>query len=68
MYKYEYETVRSELGGWGPFGGNSYYIDDYRAIIDRRAEMGYRFVCAIPTKQRGTGHSEELDLIFEIEV
>lgn len=40
MYKYEYETVSCDFGGW-------------------------RYVGYIPTKQRGTGHTQELDLIFE---
>lgn len=43
MYKYEYETVKYDLGGW-------------------------RFVGSIPTKQRGTGHTQEIDLIFEKEI
>lgn len=69
MYKYEYETITCELGGWGVFGGNVYSIvEDYRAIIDKRAQNGWRFVSCLPTKQRGTGHTQEIDLIFEKEV
>ncbi len=68
MFKYEYETVCCDFGGWGAFGGNVYSIEDYRSIINSRAEQGWRFVAAIPTKQRGTGHTQELDLIFEKEV
>ncbi|MBR4395277.1 MAG: DUF4177 domain-containing protein [Eubacteriaceae bacterium] len=26
---------------------------------------GWRFVCIVPTTQRGTGHIEEMDLVFE---
>ena len=52
----------------GAFGGNVYSIEDYRSIINARAEQGWRFVACIPTKQRGTGHTQELDLIFEKEV
>ena len=40
----------------------------YRAIINKRASEGWRYVGYIPTKQRGTGHTQELDLIFEKEV
>lgn len=65
MYKYEYETVEFGLDGWGLGSGNVYNIDDYRSIIDKRAENGWRYVGFIPTKQRGTGHAQEIDLIFE---
>ena len=70
MYKYEYETVRCDFGGWG-WGlgsGNIYSIEDYRSIINKRAEQGWRYVGYIQTKQRGTGHTQELDLIFEKEI
>jgi len=65
MYNYEYEKVVCELGGWGVFNGNVYSIEDYRTIIEERAKNGWRYVGYIPTKQRGTGHIQELDLIFE---
>lgn len=68
MYKYEYETVSCEFDGWGFISGNAYGIEDYRSIIDQRAEDGWRYVGFIPTRQRGTGHIQELDLIFEKEV
>ena len=68
MFKYEYETVSCEVGGWGMGSGNSYGIGDYREIINRRAAEGWRYVGFIPTKQRGTGHMQELDLIFEKQV
>ena len=68
MYKYEYETVSCELGGWGFGSGNMYSMGDYRSIIDERAKAGWRYVGYIPTKQRGTGHMQEIDLIFEKEV
>lgn len=38
---------------------------DYQEIIDEKAKQGWRYVGYIPTKQRGTGHIQELDLIFE---
>ena len=68
MYKYEYETIRCDFGGWGFVAGNIYSIEDYRTIINERAKNGWRYVGYIPTKQRGTGHIQELDLIFEKEV
>ena len=68
MFKYEYETVSYDFGGWGIGSGNIYSIEDYRSIIDKRAAQGWRFVAAIPTKQRGTGHTQELDLVFEKEI
>ncbi|MBQ7897381.1 MAG: DUF4177 domain-containing protein [Clostridia bacterium] len=68
MYKYEYETVSYDLGGWGLGSGNVYTIEDYRTIIDKRAEDGWQYVGCIPTKQRGTGHTQEMDLIFQKEI
>ncbi len=68
MYKYEYETIICDFEGWGLVAGNIYSIGDYRAIIDRRAKDGWRFIACIPTKQRGTGHTEEIDLIFEKQI
>lgn len=68
MYKYEYETVYFDFGGWGFGSGNVYEIEEYRSIIDKRAASGWRYVGWIPTKQRGTGHTQELDLIFEKEI
>lgn len=65
MYKYEYEKISFELGGWGFGSGNIYSVEEYRSIIDKRAEDGWRFVACIPTKQRGTGHTQEMDLVFE---
>ena len=40
---------------------------NYRSIIEKRAGDGWRYVGYIPTKQRGTGHTQEMDLIFEKE-
>lgn len=68
MYKYEYETISCEFGGWSFGAGNVYNIEDYRSVIDERAAKGWRFVACIPTKQRGTGHTQEMDLIFEKEI
>ena len=41
------------------------YAPRYQEIIDKRAKQGWRYIGYIPTKQRGTGHIQELDLIFE---
>ena len=68
MYKYEYESVNCDFGGWEFGAGNIYSIDNYRSIIDKRAENGWRYGACIPTQQRGTGHTQEMDLIFEKEV
>lgn len=66
MYKYEYETVIIEFGGFGLINGNVYKIDEYKDIINKRASEGWRYVGFIPTRQRGrTGHTDEIDLIFE---
>lgn len=65
MYKYEYEKIICDFSGWGAFSGNVYKIEEYKAIIEERANNGWRYVGFIPTKQRGTGHIQELELIFE---
>ena len=65
MFKYEYEKVGYKLVGWGVVLGNAYSIEKYRKIIEERAKNGWRYVGFIPTKQRGTGHIQEMDLIFE---
>ena len=67
MYRYEYETVSCDFGGWGFVSGNVYNIENYRSVIEKRAGDGWRYVGYIPTKQRGTGHMQEMDLIFEKE-
>lgn len=68
MFRYEYEKVRCDFTGLGLFAGNVYELENYRQVIDQRARDGWRYVGYMPTKQRGTGHIEELDLIFEKEV
>ena len=52
MYKYEYEKVSCDFGGWGFGSGNVYEIDDYRSIIDKRAKEGWRYVGYIPTSEQ----------------
>ena len=39
MYRYEYETVSCELGGWGFGAGNIYSIEDYRSVINERKSI-----------------------------
>ena len=65
MYKYEYEKVTCQLKSWGVVAGNVYSINEHKKIIEKRANSGWRYVGFIPTKQRGTGHIQELELIFE---
>lgn len=67
MYRYEYETVSCDFGGWGFVSGNVYNIENYRSVIEKRVGDGWRYVGYIPTKQRGTGHTQKMDLIFEKE-
>ncbi len=66
MYIYEYERVSSDFTGWG-LSGNIYEMEAYKNIIDRRAEEGWRYIGFIPALQRGTGHIEKMDLVFEKE-
>ena len=68
MYQYDYETVSCGIGGRGFGSDNIYSIENYRFIIDKKAEIGWRYVGCIPTKQLGTGYVQEIDLIFEKEV
>lgn len=66
MFIYEYERIISDLTGWG-FAGNKYETEEYKKVITRRATEGWRYVGFIPAIQRGTGHIEEMDLVFERE-
>lgn len=66
MYIYEYEHIDVDLTGWG-LGGNRYETEEYKKIINKRAAEGWRYVGFIPTVQRGTGHIEAMDLVFERE-
>ena len=67
QYVYDYAKVSCDLAGWGAFNGNSWEIGNHQGIINERAKEGWRYVGYIPTRQRGTGHIEEMDLIFEKE-
>ena len=67
MYRYEYETISCNFEGWGLGAGNVYRIAEYRSVIEKRALKGWRYVGYIPVKQRGSGHIQEMDLIFEKE-
>ena len=66
MYIYEYVRINTDLTGWG-FSGNKYETEEYKEIINKNATEGWRYVGFIPTLQRGTGHVEEMDLVFERE-
>ncbi len=66
MYKYEYETVSCDFGGWGFVSGNVYNIEDYRSVIEKRAGDGWRYVGYIPKAARNRAYAE-MDLIFEKE-
>ena len=67
QYIYSYEKVVCSFSDWGPFGGNVMETQNYREIIDQKAKAGWRYVGFIPVAQRGTGHIEEMDLVFEKE-
>ena len=57
MYKYEYETVSCEFGGWGFGSGNIYGIEDYRSLINKRAAAGWRYVGLTLVENRTNWHS-----------
>lgn len=65
MYEYDYVKVKCKSTGWGGFAGVVYSMENYRRIIDDRAKEGWIFAGFIPSKQRATGHIQELDLVFE---
>lgn len=65
MYEYDYVKVKCKSTGWGGGAGVVYSMENYRRIIDDRAKEGWRFAGFIPSKQRATGHIQELDLVFE---
>ncbi|MGG5461335.1 DUF4177 domain-containing protein [Clostridium sp. B9] len=60
MYRYEYV----ECSAAGLMFGES----NHRELIDQYAELGWRFVGAIPTSFSGHGNPKTFDLIFEIVV
>ena len=69
MYRYEFESITSGVSGWGLISGNRYGTEeDYRELIAARGRDGWRYVGFIPAVQRGTGHVEEMDLVFEKEI
>ena len=68
MYNYEFVRISTDISGWGLVNGNKYGNDEYRQIILDRAKEGWRYVGYIPAVQRGTGHVEEMDLVFEKEI
>lgn len=68
-YIYEYENIKIETNGYGLVHGKVYEMEfDHREIIKRRAEDGWRYVGFIPTTQRGTGHIQEIELVFEKQI
>lgn len=69
MYKYSYEKVSCSFSGLGLIDGKIVEIDeDYHYIINEKAKKGWRYVGFVPTKQRGTGHIQEMELVFEKEI
>lgn len=68
MLEYAFERVSAGLGGYGLFGGVRMETEGHREVICRRAAEGWRYVGFIPASQRGTGHIEEMDLVFEREM
>ena len=60
MKKYEYVSMK--MGGpW------SLKAEPHREIIDKYAEMGYRYVGYVPTNFGTNGRIIHVDLIFEID-
>ena len=68
MYKYAYKRVKYNLHGWRPFTGNAYGQDEHQEIINEMSKKGYIYVGFVPVRQRGTGHIEIMDLVFEKQI
>ena len=64
MLDYEFERVHAEMGGYSIFGGIGIETEGHREVILRRAAEGWRYAGWLPAVQRGTGHVEEMDLVF----
>ena len=62
MFEYKYENLEFRDG----FAKNT--LEGHRQIIDANAKNGWRFVTAIPTKNKGYGIISEVDLVFEREI
>lgn len=67
MYQYEFERVELGGAGWSPFGGFGLTAGQYREIVNRRAEDGWRFITVVPLETRANGMLEAIDLVFEKE-
>ena len=61
MYQYDYVRV---IGT----GVVATKFEEHRALIDRRAGEGWRYVGGVPAHIGSTGEIAQLDLIFEKEV
>ena len=59
MYKYEYVTVTIKKGLLKNI------FTDYRVIIKKYAQRGFRYTGFIPKTQIGHGMITEIDLVFE---
>lgn len=57
--RYKYVSVKLE---------HAYFfrLSQHRGIIDKYADMGYRYIGYIPTLITDTGAISEIDLIFEM--
>ena len=60
---YEYKYVSQKTGG-GLMSGNQ----EHRAMIDKYAKEGWRYVGYIPTRIAEEGKIKEMDLVFEKDV
>lgn len=67
MYRYEFERVELGDSGWNPFGGFGLTAEQYREVVNRRAEDGWRFITVVPLETRANGMLESIDLVFEKE-
>ncbi len=59
MFDYKFEKLKGS--GFFTFG----FSVDYRKVIKKNSEKGWRFVQLVATKWDGHGKIQEADMIFE---
>ena len=68
MFEYSYERIEVSFSGWEFFGSAVRETDDYKRVIQKKAQEGWRFVTWIPVKQKAEGIITAIDLVFEKKV
>ena len=67
MFEYSYERIEVYLSGWDIFAGAVRETEDYKKVIRKKAQEGWRFVTWIPVNQKAEGIITSIDMVFEKE-